>query len=584
MKDVDTGTVYSCHDQQWVNPNASVVTLSILEGLKLLSTATERIGHNTIKYDLKVIKKLYPEITLQGKDTDTLVLAKLIHPDIKTEDANNRRTSENFSHKGKALYGSHSLAAWGKRLGEYKLEYSEGFDTWSPEMQSYGEQDIETTYSLWMYLKPHTYSQEAIELEHRIAHILHQVEIDGIPFDIQKAAELQATLSNKRDELKRGLISLFPPWTVEVKRFTAKVDNKKLNRKKGDEIVVTKEVVFNPGSRDHIAYCLKRKYGWKPKDFTPTGKAQIDDEVLGELEYPEAKALAEYFIVCKTLAQVAEGEQNWMQHYDLRTRTIHAAYNPMGCVTSRCSHHSPNIGQVPAVDKPFGVECRSLFGFSTTHVLLGSDMSGLELRCLGHYLAFFDQGKYADIVVNGDVHTLNQQAAGLPTRNNAKTFIYGFLYGAGPEKIGSIVNGTVTTGRRLIKSFLAKTPALNSLRNYIYSSVGKGYLVALDGRHVPVRKPHAALNSLLQSAGAIICKRWVVGVLDSLKEQGLTYGSDYRIVAFIHDELQIMVRKGLEETVGTTCQQVAVKVGVDLGMKCPLAAEYKTGANWAETH
>jgi DNA polymerase I-like protein with 3'-5' exonuclease and polymerase domains len=211
-------------------------------------------------------------------------------------------------------------------------------------------------------------------------------------------------------------------------------------------------------------------------------------------------------------------------------------------------------------------------------------MSGLELRCLGHYLSFFDKGAYADIVVNGDVHTLNQQAAGLPTRNNAKTFIYGFLYGAGPEKIGAIVNGSISVGRRLIKSFLAKTPAINALRNHVASNVGKGYIISLDGRFVPVRKPHAALNSLLQSAGAVICKRWLIGVYDSLLAQGLTYGSDFRIVAFIHDELQILVRKGLEETVGTTCQRVATQVGADLNMKCPLAAEYKVGNNWAETH
>lgn len=590
MKDVDTKKVYSCHDQgEAYTPPPGVIGLSISDGLDLLAAADERIGHNVIKYDLRVLRKLYPKLELKGTDTDTMILAKLIHSDIKEEDsralASGRLNKETFKHKNRSCFGSHSLAAWGHRVGVLKQEYSGGFDKWTPEMQMYGEQDIPVTEALWLYLAPHTYSQAAIALEHRIADIVFQIELDGIPFDLEKAVELQSKLVQERDDIKRSLLGLFPDWEVVTKTFISKVNNKKLGRVKGDEVIVKKTVVFNPGSRDHIAYCLKQKYGWVPRDFTPTGKPTIDDEVLMGLEYPEAKALAKYFIVCKTLSQLSEGDQNWMKHYDPNSRTIHAAYDTMGTVTSRCTHFSPNIGQVPAVDKPYGPECRALFANSDDHtILLGTDMSGLELRCLAGYMAHWDNGAYGNVVTTGDVHTINQQAAGLPTRANAKTFIYGFLYGAGPEKIGSIVGGTAHRGRALIASFLKGLPALKHLKGEAENAIGKGYLNGLDGRRVPIRKKHAALNSLLQSAGAIFCKMWVVGIRDELENKGLTYGKDYRFVAFIHDELQIIVSKGFETIVGDTSKAVAVAVGERLNFKCPLAADYKIGNNWAETH
>jgi DNA polymerase-1 len=590
MFDIDTNTTYSCHDQgERYTPPPGVIGLSISDGLDLLAAADERIGHNVIKYDLRVLKKLRPDLVLKGIDRDTMILAKLIHPDIKEEDsrtlASGRLNKETFKHKNRSCFGSHSLAAWGHRVGEKKQEYSGGFEQWSPEMQSYGEQDIPVTYKLWLHLAPHTYSQAAIELEHRIADIVFQIEVDGIPFDLEKAVELQSKLVQERDEIKRSLMGLFPDWEVVTKTFIAKVNLPKRGIAKGDEVIVKKTVVFNPGSRDHISKCLIEKYGWVPREFTPTGKPTIDDEVLMGLEYPEAKALAKYFIVCKTLAQLAEGDQNWMKHYDCNTRTIHAAYDTMGTVTSRCAHFSPNIGQVPSVDKPYGVECRSLFANSSNDtVLLGTDMSGLELRCLAGYMAHWDKGAYASIVTTGDVHTINQQAAGLPTRANAKTFIYGFLYGAGPEKIGSIVNGSVHRGRTLIANFIKGFPALKHLKAECEAAIGKGYLNALDGRKVPIRKKHAALNSLLQSAGAIFCKMWVVGIRDELENKGLTYGKDYRFVVFSHDELQILVSKGFETIVGDTSKAVAVAVGERLNFKCPLAADYKIGNNWAETH
>ena len=576
LKDVDTGEVISACDA------ARDGYRTIGDALAILAKAEERIGHNTLKFDCKVIEKLYPGTLAKGLDTDTMILAQLKFPDIKERDgeklSNGTWSKEFFSHKGKSLFGKHSLAAWGKRIGTFKDEYEGSFDKWAPEMQAYAEQDLETTYQLWRYLCPEDYSQEAIRLEHDIVKITHQMELDGIPFDLKGAIELQATLATRKEKLRSSLTGLFEPWEVVVKEAIAKVNSKKLGRVKGEPYKVVKTVYFNPGSREHIAKCLIEKYGWKPSVFTPTGKPKIDDEVLEELEYPEALALAEYFTVCKLLGYLVEGDKAWLNYYDEKHKVIHAHYEPMGTVTSRSSHHSPNIGQVPSVDKPYGKECRNLFGRQDGMCLVGTDMSGLELRCLAHYMAHLDRGKYAEVILEtDDIHLVNMKAAGLSSRKQAKTLWYAILYGAGLPKIGSITGGGFKAGKDISNKFYKEFPALKKLINICKSGATKGYLNGLDGRRVPVRSEHAALNTLLQSAGAIICKRWVVEMYKQLPK-------DSRFACWVHDELQIICKPEDAEYVGNLSKRVAHEVAEHYKLKCPLDTEYKIGNNWAECH
>jgi DNA polymerase-1 len=354
-----------------------------------------------------------------------------------------------------------------------------------------------------------------------------------------------------------------------------------------------KTVHFNPSSRQHIAHCLKAKYNWSPKEFTDSGQAKIDDEVLNALVYPEAKKLAEYFLIEKRISQLAEGDKAWLK-LEQKGR-IHSRYNPNGTVTGRATHSDPNIAQVPKVQKSkagvlkglaggYGFECRSLFHAPEGFSMVGADMSGLELRCLAHYMAYWDKGDYVKVVTEGDVHTVNQTAAGLPTRDAAKTFIYAFLYGAGDGKIGSIINGTSAAGKAVKARFMQGLPALGNLQKHVLMSAKKGHLVSLDGRRIPIRSSHAALNSLLQSCGSILCKAWLLAINTELQAQGLVWGKDYYFLGWIHDEVQIAVRNGLEGQVGETAVKMAAKVGEDFSFRCPLAAEYRQGTNWAETH
>ena len=347
-----------------------------------------------------------------------------------------------------------------------------------------------------------------------------------------------------------------------------------------------KRIPFNPGSRDQIAKRFMQR-GWKPADFTPDGRARVDEPILKELAkdgYEEAGPLLEYLMIQKRLGQLAEGNEAWLKLVKADGR-LHGRVTTNGAVTGRCTHSKPNLAQVPNAGSPYGKECRELFTVGEGKKLVGCDASGLELRCLAHYMARYDGGAYAKILLEEDIHTANQKAAGLPTRDNAKTFIYAFLYGAGDEKIGKIIGKGQAEGKSIKKEFLDKTPALKKLREAVEQAVeARGYLVGLDGRQLPIRSPHAALNTLLQSAGALIMKQATVLLNRYLEVKGWSFARDYALVGHIHDEVQLEVDEDKADTVGQLAVKAIQDAGRSFNFRCRLDGEYKVGQNWAETH
>lgn len=612
--DADTGETFSCHDH-----DPATADMSLEVGIHVLCGADELIGHNIIKFDIPAIQLVFPWFQPKGKITDTLVLSRLIANNLYEEDATRRKKDYRFNMPPK-LTGSHGLKAWGYRLGILKGEF--GADTdwqdWSQEMQDYCVQDVVVTDMLYKFLMGTKPDYRAVELEHRFATILAMQERAGFQFNEEKAVELYQSLVQLRLKLKDELLLAFPPKSVETV-FIPKVNNSKQGYVKGVPFTKTSVVPFNPSSRQMIAERLM-ELGWEPTEFTPSGQAKVDESVLTKLPYPEAQLLADHFLVEKRIGQLAEGDQAWLRL--ARKQRLHGSVNTNGAVTGRCTHSQPNLAQVPSVKKNkagelllgkeggWGVECRSLFTVRKGFVLVGADLSGLELRCLAHFMARYDNGAYTDVVLNGDIHTVNQLAAGLPTRNDAKTFIYAYLYGAGDEKIGSIVAPFASPaeqariGKSLKAAFLAKTPALKALKAaislvcspYIFETnsrgrsvrtvnkMYRGYLVGLDGRKLHCRSAHSALNTLLQSAGALIAKQATVYAYDDLIETGLVWGKDFVQVAHVHDEVQFEVRKGLEETVGKIVVQAMVKAGEHFNFRCPISGEFKHGNNWCETH
>jgi len=617
IKNLDTGERVGYADQPGYLP--------IVEGLRRLMAAEMIIGHNVIKYDLPVIQKVYPWFTFdEARVFDTLVASRLIWTNLVDTDMGKIRKGETTLTP--ALIGWHSLEAWGHRLGIWKGEYADikaaqiaeelGLDLkkdkteisrlvwaeWSPDMHEYCGQDVEVTEAFFNLIVKKNADPRAIKLEMGVCFIVAQMERNGFGFDVKHAEALLAQLQVLRAELNESLQSIFQPWFIkDGAEFVPKRPNTKMGYWgettaegfKGYPAQKVKLNVFNPNSRDQIADRLKAVHGWKPVDLTPSGKPKVDETILEALPYPEAKELARYMMIQKRIGQLAEGDQAWLAHVK-PDGNVYTTTNSGGTVTGRASHSNFNIGQVPACDAEFGPECRECFGPTSEgkrkkRKQLGCDVSGLELRMLGHFMAAHDGGAYGREVIEGDVHTLNQKAAGLPTRSQAKTFIYAFLYGAGDFKIGTIIGKGRAAGRAIKAKFFKKVPALKKLIDGVKKAANKRkYLIGLDGRKLHIRSDHAALNTLLQSAGAVVCKTWIIEFVRLLKEHGL-YQTSVRLMAWVHDELQMevdpdLIREDGSSIVGELCIQAIENAGKLLGIRVPLTGEYKIGNNWKETH
>lgn len=531
---------------------------------EFMGGVTHIIGHNVIAYDVRVLNQLLGFDSSSVRLTDTLVLSRLFNP---------------------SLEGGHSLREWGIRLKLHKGDY----DDWSQlteEMVDYCVQDVEVTHATYNYLtdKLKPFGDQSIELEHKVQEIIAGQIENGWLLDQKQAMDLLGTLYEKKIELESTVRDTFKPLPVFVKEIIPKYkkDGSLSNvglKFLGDCVDLVGGQFsridypeFNLGSRQQIGKYLQW-FGWKPQEFTETGQPIVDEKVLsGVKDIPEAQLIGEYLLVQKRIAQV----ESWMDAVESDGR-VHGYVNAIGAVTGRMTHSSPNMAQVPAGYSPYGKECRSCWIVPKGYKLVGCDASGLELRMLAHYM---NDAAYTKEILHGDIHTANQTAAGLATRDQAKTFIYAFLYGAGDAKIGTITGGSARAGRRLKDKFLENTPALASLRDRVGTAANRGYLTGLDGRRLWVRSPHAALNTLLQSAGAVVMKK----ALTILDEYAKIYNIQYKFVGNIHDEIQAEVREDQAQQFGWLAVECIKAAGVKLNLRCPLDGDFKIGESWAQTH
>jgi DNA polymerase I len=552
----------------------------VAEALDLIAEADEIIGHNVIGFDIPAIQKVSPGWYPKGKVTDTLVISRLVAADLRNDDATSLGLPEGFQRR---MFGSHALKAWGLRMGTMKGDYEGGWETCNPEMLEYCKQDVHVTYQLYKKLMKMAegFSQESLDLEHELAEICYRVGNNGWTFDVKAAESLYADLATTRIALEKDLLELFEPWEIHTS-FTPKVNNKTRGYVKDEVFTKVHVVEFNPNSRKHIHYCLVKKYGWKPKSFTPSGDAKVDETVLAQLPYPEAKKLSKFMLVQKRIAQLAEGSQAWLKLVDSDGKLRHTIISG-GTVSGRAAHRGPNVAQTVSAKAAYGKPMRELFTVPQGWHLCGGDLSQLELRCLAYFLD--DGGEYAAQVMEGDIHTYNQKAAGLPTRDAAKTFIYATTYGGGDALIGKLVGGSAKEGKRLKAEFDKNIPSFKSLKNELNQAYKRGYLKGLDGRKLFVRSEHKCLSQLLQSAGALLCKKWLALVDKEIKAQNLE--KDALIVAWVHDELQIACRtKEVAHNVGDILRRMAEEAGTHfrISNKLPIEAEYAVGRTWCDTH
>lgn len=622
IHDLDEGWTLSCTNQheryahtKEKRPGFQIA--SIEHGIEVIEKAAVRIGHNGERFDDAALKKVYPSYAPQGMMVDTLVLSRLIFPDIK------KQIDFKLQKTGKLpgqLMGRHSLEAWGHRLGLHKGDYkawckangiADPWSTWREEMQEYCEQDIAVTVALFhkflsvMANPKRLWKGDCVSLEHAVARIINRQMERGFAFDEAAAHRLHVELVAHKLRVEDKLQEAFPPQEI-VTVIIPKASNKSYGYVKNVPFNKKRIEAFNPGSRQMIAARLKEKYGWTPTELTDTGEPKIDEKTLAGFTWPEAALLSEYLMVAKRLGQLAEGKESWLKA--CRNGRVYGSVQTNGAFTGRMTHSKPNMTQVPTNKKPYGKQCRGLFKAGEGYVLVGCDADALELRCLGGYMAAYDGGEYIKTVLLGDkdagtdMHSVNARALGLdptkvykiggasPTgRDIAKVFFYAFIYGAGDGKLGTIMGlrgeDAVAKGRQMRKRFLTGLPALARLIKALHAKIEKfGFIYGLDGRVIPLRSKHSALNTLLQSAGAILMKRALVILDTSLATASLHYGSDYEFVINAHDEWQIESRPQHADVIGRYAAEAIRLAGEFYGFRCPLAGNFVVGINWAETH
>mgnify|MGYP006277519887 CR=1 FL=1 len=490
------------------------------------------VGHNIIGFDAHTIHRLWGLNLYSNKIIDTLVLSRLANP-IREQ--------------------GHSLKSWGIALGDNKGNFVDFNGGLTREMITYCKQDVKLLRKVHKALQHELngFSEQSIELEHQVAFIIQDQVSNGFKINMKLLMSFVAELNDTLIKLEQDLQDTFGPTEIKLK-------------------TKTKLVPFNPGSRKQIADRLMQR-GWKPQKLTDKGNIIVDDEVLATIDMPEARQLQEFLLVQKRLAQA----KSWLEATKEDER-VHGSVITIGANTGRMAHNKPNMAQVPAVRNPYGKVCRAIWTVDSGNVLVGADLSGIELRCFAHYLN--DEG-YINEIVYGDVHTRNQHLFGVATRDLAKTVLYAGLYGASPSKLALIVGGNTSDGNRLREGF-NNIPGYTKLVSKIDRLAAKGWLQGLDGRRLIIRSQHAALNLLLQGAGAVIFKKWLVNIKKELTAASISY----KLVASVHDEVQIETGKDRADEVGRLVVKAAVDSGVDLNFRCPVAAEYKVGSNWMETH
>lgn len=551
---------------------------------KAIEDASKVYMHNGISFDAPVLKRLWHIDIPREKLVDTLVLSRLADP----------------SRKG------HALDDWGQRLGHAKPAH-EDWSQYSEAMRHRCMEDVAITTKVVEKLESELegFSEQSIDLEHRVQWIIADQMRHGWLLDRDKAIDLLGSLTEKllaaEEECRKTFVPLAVPEKKHGKnhvvepRYTKDGKLSKVGAQfLGDDwqqlagpCTRIEWQEFNLGSTQQIGWRLQR-FGWKPLKFTETGQPVVsDDELEGVEGIPEVDLIRDYLMLQKRTGQI----RGWLEAIDEDGR-VRGYVNSNGAVTGRMTHSKPNLAQVTAHGKPYGAEMRACWIVPTGFKLVGCDASGLELRMLAHYM---NDPDYAREVVEGDVHWANVLALGLVpagTKRNpenpehekaralAKRFIYAFLYGAGDAKIGLILGVSARQAKRIKQRFLDAIPALKSLIRRVQDAARRGYLMGLDGRKVYVRSAHAALNTLLQSAGAIVMKEALWYTDTYAKKNTLTFA----FVGNIHDEFQAEVAEKDARKFAWIAEGAIAAAGERLGLRVPLAGEAKIGNNWSETH
>jgi DNA polymerase-1 len=581
------------------------------EGLEALKQAKILVGHNIIGYDLMVLKYLLEWEPAESTTLwDTLIMSQV------------NRYKRGHLHK---------LAAWGDKLKFPKGDYND-WTNYNKEMLKYCIQDVSLNVKVYQNLVEEVKSTVAInplyklglQTEMEFAVIEAEIRSNGWLFDVPKANSLLQEIESRMETIRADLEPRIGMVTVKVD----KADEFKTPawRKDGYYNAVTAKyfnidaitgrdeysrlvdgpycrIAFEQGnlSSDKVLKSWLFSLGWEPDEYNReklngnwvnTGPKLTDTSLakLGEV----GNQVSEYNTLKNRRGIIA----GWLEAS--RNGRLHGNMWTVGTPTFRCRHEV--IANLPSValdkeDNPiggaaggYGYDMRSLFICEEGKVVVGADSSGNQMRGLCHYI---NNDEFTNEVINGDVHQRNADTLSLvvPTpRKKAKPFLYAYLFGGGPGKLGSILTGTsdVSVGKKAAAMFESSIPGLKELKDKLlnmYESTsnrfGKenAFIRGLDGRIVFVASPHMVLNYLLQTAEGITCKAAAVYAKKKLKALGIPY----QFVLHMHDEYAIVTDKQYGQQVKEIMIESFIEAPKQFGIMC-MGGDGAIGENYAAVH
>lgn len=585
--------------------------------LKYMDTIDVLIMHNGIGYDWPLLRKLY-DYEFKGKKVDTLIMSRVLKP--------KRLIPFNCPVKN---IGPHSVEAWGYRVGRGKPEH-EDWSVYSPEMLHRCKEDVFIQELIYEELLKEQKSsggkwKQAFLMSFELFECLQKQEEYGWKVDKEHIEKCIVQLTRWIDRIDR-VITPSLPNILEIEESKVKGEVNYIKRpflKSGNysEAVcnwldscnlpvdnapvmgVFSRVSFRPvnlNSGDETKNYLL-SLGWEPKEWNENDegvrtspKLSKDDPFVG-LTSKVGKLVAKR-VQCRQRRSILEGLLGLIR----KDGRIPSVINSLA-ETGRATHR--NIVNIPAAKSFYGKQMRKCFSSADGKVLVGTDSDQNQIRQLA---ARMKDDEYTNIILNGrkedgtDQHSVNMRAAGLKSRDDAKTFFYGFLFGSGDAKTGKIVKGTAEDGRRLKKQFLEGLPALGSLIEGLVSEWRKtakkrfnpkfnrmeyfnGYIIGLDGRPIYVMSEHALLVYLLQSDEAIMMSMAYIKANRDLAVK-YQYGKQYGFVGWYHDEFTIECDADIAEDVKKISEDAIKWAGEYYKIPCPHKGDGKIGKNWYEIH
>ena len=598
-----------------------VKTFSPIDGIDYMSrmlsfmdTTDALCFHNGYGFDFPVLKKLH-NYEYRGVKHDTLILSRLLAP--------KRSVPFNCPVKNRP----HSIETWGYRVGRGKPDHNE-WEVFTPEMLHRCKEDVEIGCLVWKALQKEQEGHNwggAVKLTNKLFEILAKQEQHGWLVDQEHIEKSVHMLTHWMDRIDKVLFD-YLPTILEVEETKKQGEYnyvKKPFLKSGKYNTHVLKWIFKTGMNlndrpiggPHSRVNFRKvsldknkevkdwllKLGWIPDKWNHNDEGErtspkLDkDDPFNGITSAIGRLVAKR-VQCKQRRSIIEGWRGIIRA-DGRIPSVVANLAETGRATHR------NIVNVPNGDSFFGKWMRKIFICKEGFKLVGTDSAGCQLRMLA---ARMGDIQYMETIVNGrkedgtDMHTVNMVAAGLGTRGQAKTFIYGFLFGGGDAKIGSIVGGDAAAGKRLKEKFLAGLPALGALVEKLkkeWQGNAKkranrwggveyydGHVIGLDGRPIFIDSEHKILVYVLQSDEAIMMSAAYNMCHSRLNKAGYKWGEDWAYVCFYHDEYTIECREEIAEEVRAIAEQAIVDAGKFFKIKCPHEGEGQIGEDWYSIH